>query len=77
MSSLAVVDILLENGANSLEARDATEFCEMMERLKDSLDSAEIEISKLLRANPQSKFHCTIPLNSSAWISSIYGPVLV
>ena len=66
MSSLAVVDILLENGANSLEARDATEFCEVMERLKDSLDSAEIEISKLLRANPQIKFHCTIPLNSSA-----------
>ena len=34
MSNLALVEILLKNGANILEARDTGEFLEVMTRLK-------------------------------------------
>ena len=67
MSNLALVEILLENGANILEARDAREFLEVMKRLKESLDPIEVEISKLLRANPWIGSDEVTQLDSSVW----------
>jgi len=76
MSNLALVEILLKNGANILEARDAREFLEVMKRLKESLDPTEVEISKLLRANPRIESDEVTLLDSSVWKESVYGPVL-
>ena len=76
MSNLALVEILLKNGANILKARDAREFLEVMKRLKESLDPTEVEISELLRANPRIGSDEVTLLDSSVWKESVYGPVL-
>jgi Ankyrin repeat len=76
MSNLALVEILLKNGANILEARDAREFLEVMKRLKESLDPTEVEISELLRANPRIGSDEVTLFDPSVWEKSVYGPVM-